>query len=132
MNIGAVVVGAAFILAGLLAVVAGYDYYVAMKEADELIRDQLEEQGLSGVQGLDLGDRAKVGLAASVVGAVVAPVGGVVLVYGTLAEPRDATRELNLASGVTNFCECCGEPISPNAGSCPSCGRQIGLPEKGQ
>lgn len=130
LNTAAVVVGAVFILVGLSAVVVGYDYYITLKKADEPIQDQLEEQGLPGVPGLDLGDRAQVSLAASVVGAVVALVGGVVLAYGALTEPKDGAPRLNLVSGATNFCECCGKPSSPNAGSCPGCGWQIGPPEK--
>ena len=129
LNTAVVAVGAAFILAGLSAVVAGYGYYVAMKEADEAVQDRLEEQGLAGIPGLDIGDRAEIGLAASVAGAVVALVGGVVLAYGALTRSKDTTPQLNLASGATNFCGCCGEPISPNACSCPSCGRQIRPPE---
>jgi len=129
LNTAAVVVGAVLICAGLLAIVAGYGYHVTMKEADEHLQDQLEEQGLSEFPGLyDLGDRAQAGLAVSAAGAVIALVGGVLLAYGLLKGTEDITPRLNLAPGATNFCEYCGKPILPNAASCPCCGRQIGQP----
>lgn len=127
LNTAAVVAGAVIILAGLLAVVAGYDYYVTMNEADEHLHDQLEEQGLSEIPGLDdPGDRAITGLAASVAGAITALVGGVLLVYGLLTRPKEAAPRVNPVPGATNFCESCGTQVSPNGGSCPDCGRQIG------
>jgi len=127
LNTAAVVVGAVMALVGLSAIVAGYDYYVTMKEADEHLHDQLEKQGLSEIPGLiDLGDRAKVGLAASVAGSVVALIGGGVLAYGLLKKTGDIPPQLNLPPGATNFCEHCGKQVSTNAASCPCCGRQIG------
>jgi uncharacterized membrane protein YphA (DoxX/SURF4 family) len=129
MNTAPAVVGAVLVCAGLLAIVAGYDYYVTMKEADEHLQDQLEEQGLSEIPGVDdLGERASAGLAASLAGAIIALVGGVLLACGLLTKPKDVTTPPNIVPGSTNFCECCGRQISPNAVSCLGCGRQICQP----
>lgn len=126
LNTAAVVVGAVLICAGLLATVVGYDYYVTMKEADEHLQDQLDEQGLSEIPGLDdFGDRAKAGLAAPVAGIVMALAGGVLLAYGLLTKPEDATSRLNLFPGTANFCSCCGRHIVQDAAWCPSCGRKF-------
>ena len=129
LNTVAVAVGAFLVCAGLSALAVGYDYYVNMKEADEQLQDQLEELGLSQIPGVDdLGERANAGLAASLAGAIIALVGGVILAYGLLKKTGDIAPRLSQAPGATNFCGYCGTRISPGAASCPCCGRQIDRP----
>lgn len=103
----------------------GYDYYVTLKDADEEMQRLAEEMGLADIPGVSLDDRAQVGLAASVAGAVVALSGGVVLAYGLLKKTEDITTPLNPVPGSVNFCKHCTCQISSDAVSCTGCGRQL-------